>query len=151
MLLAAFTVFIAIEWFGYTKKFNSIAFYKFQMQHCILVSSVQFSHSAVSNSLRSRGLQHARLPCPSPVPGACSNSCPSVMPCNHLILCCPLLLLHSIFPSIRVFSNESVVHINWPKYCIRADQFCIFQNFLKTELYSIYSFVQGFFPLIIKF
>ena len=40
----------------------------------------------------------------------------SVMPSNHLILCCPLLLLTSIFPSIRVFSNESVLHIKWPKY-----------------------------------
>ena len=40
----------------------------------------------------------------------------SVMPSNHLILCCPLLLLPSIFPSIRVFSNESVFHIMWPKY-----------------------------------
>ena len=40
----------------------------------------------------------------------------SVMPSNHLILCCPLLLLPSIFPSIRVFSNESVLHIRWPKY-----------------------------------
>ena len=40
----------------------------------------------------------------------------SVMPFNHLILCCPLLLLSSIFPSIRVFSNESVLHIRWPKY-----------------------------------
>ena len=40
----------------------------------------------------------------------------SVMPYNHLILCCPLLLLPSIFPSIRVFSNESVLHIRWPKY-----------------------------------
>ena len=38
-----------------------------------------------------------------------------VMPSNHLILCCPLLLLHSIFPSIRVFSNESVLRIRWPK------------------------------------
>ena len=38
------------------------------------------------------------------------------MPSNHLILCCPLLLLCSIFPSIRVFSNESVPHIRWPKY-----------------------------------
>ena len=38
------------------------------------------------------------------------------MPSNHLILCCPLLLLPSIFPSIRVFSNESVPHIRWPKY-----------------------------------
>ena len=40
----------------------------------------------------------------------------SVMPSNHLILCHPLLLLPSIFPSIRVFSNESVLHIRWPKY-----------------------------------
>ena len=40
----------------------------------------------------------------------------SVMPSNHLILCCPLLLLPSILPSIRVFSNESVLHIRWPKY-----------------------------------
>ena len=40
----------------------------------------------------------------------------SVMPSNHLILCCPLLLLPSIFPSIRVFSNESALHIRWPNY-----------------------------------
>ena len=40
----------------------------------------------------------------------------SVMPSNHLILCCPLLLLPSIIPSIRVFSNESTLHIRWPKY-----------------------------------
>ena len=40
----------------------------------------------------------------------------SVMPSNHLILCPPLLLPHSIFPSIRIFSSESVLHIKWPKY-----------------------------------
>ena len=40
----------------------------------------------------------------------------SVMPSNHLIFCCPLLFLPSIFPSIRVFSNESVLRIRWPKY-----------------------------------
>ena len=40
----------------------------------------------------------------------------SVMPSNHLVLCCPLLLLPSIFPSIRAFSNESAFHIRWPKY-----------------------------------
>ena len=44
------------------------------------------------------------------------KSIESVMPSNHLILCCPLLLLPSIFPSIRVFSNESALHIRWPKY-----------------------------------
>ena len=40
----------------------------------------------------------------------------SVMPSNHLILCCPLLLSPSIFPSFKVSSNESVLHIRWPKY-----------------------------------
>ena len=44
------------------------------------------------------------------------TSIESVMPSNHLILCCPLLLPPSIFPSIMVFSNESVLHIRWPKY-----------------------------------
>ena len=44
------------------------------------------------------------------------TSIESVMPSSHLVLCCPLLLLPSIFPSIRVFSNESVLRIRWPKY-----------------------------------
>ena len=63
-------------------------------------------------------MQHARLPCPSPTPGAYSKlmSIESVVPSNRLILCRPLLLLSSVFPSIRVFSNESVLHIRWPKY-----------------------------------
>ena len=64
------------------------------------------------------GLQHAAsLPYPSPTPGVCSNSCLLNQWChpNHLILCLPLLL-PSIFPSIRVFSNESVLCIWWPKY-----------------------------------
>ena len=78
----------------------------------------QFSRSVVSEPLWAHGMQHARPSCPSPSPGACSNSCPlmMVMPSNHLILCHPLLLLPSIFPSIRVFSSESVLHIRWPKY-----------------------------------
>ena len=62
------------------------------------------------------GLQQVRPSCPSPTPWACSNSCPSVMLSNHLILCRPLLLLPSIFPRIRVFFNKSVLHIRWPKY-----------------------------------
>ena len=65
------------------------------------------------------GPQHARLPCPSPTPRACSNSCPLrwwCHPSNHLILCHLLLLLPSIFPSIRVFSNELVLCIRWPRY-----------------------------------
>ena len=78
----------------------------------------QFSRSVVSDSLRPHGLQHARLPCPSPkLPElAQTHSIESVMPSNHLILCHPLLLLPSIFPSIRVFSSESVLHIRWPEY-----------------------------------
>ena len=57
---------------------------------------------------------------PSPTPRVYSDSCllklKSVMPSNHFILCHPLLLQPSIFPSIRVFSNKSVLHIRWPKY-----------------------------------
>ena len=78
-----------------------------------------FSCSVMSDSLRPHGLQHARLPCPSPIPGACSSklmSIKSVMPSNHLILCRPFLLLPSIFPNIKVFSSESSLCIRWPKY-----------------------------------
>ena len=79
--------------------------------------SVQFSRSVLSDSV-------------TPWTEACQvslsfsnsrsllrlTSIESVMPFNHLILCCPLLLLPSLFPNIRVFSNESVLHIRWPKY-----------------------------------
>ena len=74
----------------------------------------QFSCSVISDSLQPHGLQHAKPPWPSPTPGVYSNSCP-LSPSNHLILCCPLLLPPSIFPSIRVFPNESVLCIRWPK------------------------------------
>ena len=80
------------------------------------IEVVQFSRSVMSDSLRPHRLQHVRLPCPSPSLRACSNSTESVMPSNHLILWRPLLLPPSIFPSIRVFSKESVLHIRWPKY-----------------------------------
>ena len=81
-------------------------------------SSVQFSRSVVSNSLWPHELQHASPPCPSPTPGVYPDlmSIESVVPSNRLILCHPLLLLPSIFPSIRVFSNESALCIRWPKY-----------------------------------
>ena len=72
----------------------------------------------MSNSFRPHGLQHSRLP----LSITNSQSLPRlmsielVMPSNHLIFCHPLLLPPSIFPRIRVFSNESVLHIRWTKY-----------------------------------
>ena len=79
--------------------------------------SVHFSCSVVSDSLQPNGLQHIRLPCPSPTSGACSNSCPWSQWYHttiYLILC--PLLLPSVFPSIRVFPSESVLCIRCPKY-----------------------------------
>ena len=76
-----------------------------------------FTPSVMSGSLQPHGLQHPRLPCPSRSPRVCLlklMSIESVMPSNHLILCHPLLL-PSVFLSIRVFSNESVLRIRWPK------------------------------------
>ena len=72
----------------------------------------------MSDSLRPHGLQHTRLPCPSPISQGLPKlmSIEFVMPSNYLILCLPLLLLSSIFPSIRVFSNESALCMRWPKY-----------------------------------
>ena len=77
---------------------------------------VQFSHSVVSNSLWPHGLQHAgSLSITSSQNLLKLMSIKLEMPSNHLILCCPLLL-PSIFPSIRVFSNKSALCIRWPKY-----------------------------------
>ena len=69
-------------------------------------------------TLQPHGLQHARLPCPSPSPRICSKSSPLSQWYYPTISSsvCPLLFLPSIFPSIRVFSNESVLCIRWPKY-----------------------------------
>ena len=82
-----------------------------------IIISVQFS--SVTQSCPTlcwpHERQHTRPPCPSTTLGAYPNSCPSSLS-NHLILCHSLLLLPSIFPSIRVFSNESALCIKWPKY-----------------------------------
>ena len=75
--------------------------------------SVQFSHSIVSDSLVPQGLLHTRLPVHHQLK---LMSIESVMPSNHLILWRSIFLPPSIFPSIRVFSNKSVLHIRWPKY-----------------------------------
>ena len=80
-----------------------------------MFSSVQSGHSVVSNSLQPHELQHARPPCPSPTAGVYPNPSPLSWWCHPTILCCPLLLMPSIFPSIRVFSNELALRIRWPK------------------------------------
>ena len=81
-------------------------------------SSVEFSHSVMSDSLWPHELQHARPPCPSPTPGVHPNPCPLSQWCHPTIsiLCRLLLLMSSLFPSIRVFSNESALCIRWPQY-----------------------------------
>ena len=84
-----------------------------------MLLSVQFIQSVMSNSLRPHERQTS-------LSITNSRSSPKlmpielVMPSNYLILCCPLLLLPSIFPSIRVFSKESVLNIRWPKYWVSA-------------------------------
>ena len=71
----------------------------------------------MSDSLRPQELQHARSPCPSSTPRVYSNSCPLSQWCHPAIPSChPILLQPSIFLSIKVFSNESVLCIRWPKY-----------------------------------
>jgi len=83
----------------------------------MLLMQLLFSRPVMSNSLQPHGLQHARLSCPSPSSGACSDSCPSSQWCHPtLVLCHPLLLLSLIFPGLRVFSNEPPLFIRRPKY-----------------------------------
>ena len=83
-------------------------------EHLSSLSLLLLSCSVVSDSLRPHELQHARLPVLHRLLELRLLSTESVMPSNHL--CGPLLLLPSIFPSIRGFSNESTLHIRWPKY-----------------------------------
>ena len=82
----------------------------------LLSYTVQFSRPLMSDSLQPHGPQHTRPPCPSPTPRFYPNSCPLSWWYHptQVILCHPLLP-PSVFPSIRAFSNESVLHIKWPK------------------------------------
>ena len=82
-------------------------------------NSAQFSRSVMSDYLQPHGLQHARPPLSITNSQSLLKlmSIELVMPSNHLILCRPLLLSPSILPRIRVFSSESVLLIQWPKYC----------------------------------
>ena len=87
------------------------------MQCYIFICTVQFSHSVVSDfcdpmNCRTPGLPVRHNSRSSPK----CKSIESVIPSSHLILCCLLLLLPPILPSIRVFSSESTLHMRWPKY-----------------------------------
>ena len=89
---------------------------KYTIQQPIQIS-VQLSYSVMSNSVIPWTAAHrASLSITNSLSLLKLMSIESVMPSNHLILCCPLLLQSSIFPSMRVFSNESALHIRCPKY-----------------------------------
>ena len=100
----------------------------------------------MSNSLRPHGQHHAKLPCPLPTPGACLNSCPlsydAIQPSHPLS---PLSLLPSIFPRIRVFSNESPLHIRWTKY--RSSSFSISSP--SSESSGLFSTRVNWFDLLV--
>ena len=87
----------------------------FNSFHKLQFSSVQFSHSVVSYSLQPHGLQHTRLPCSSPSPGACSNSCHSdaIQPSHSLLS--PSLPAFN-FSQHQGLSSESTLHIRWLKF-----------------------------------
>ena len=108
-----------------------------------MFSLLLFSCLVVSNSFHPHGLQQARLLCPSPSPRVCSMYIELVMPSNHLILCDPFLLLPSIFPSSRVFSNESALCIRWPKYWSFS-----FSISLSNEYSGLISFRIDWFDLL---
>ena len=112
----------------------------------LYTSSVQFSSSVMFDSLQPHEQQHARLSCPSPTPKLAKNqkmSIKSMMPSYHLILCHPLLLPPSIFPSIRVFSNVSALLIRWPKYWNFS-----FNISLSNEYSGLISFTVDWFDLL---
>ena len=107
-----------LEQYIYQINFNDTVYLKLGL-YLQSILHLQFSSVqslSMSNSLWPRELQYTRPSCPSPIPGVYPNSCPLSRWCHLTISCSPLLLLPSIFDSIRVFSNESVIRIRWPKY-----------------------------------
>ena len=76
------------------------------------------SHSVVSDPLQPHGPQHARLPCPSPTPRTCSNSCPLSWWCHPAVSSSvvPFSSCLQSSPAWRIFTNELALHIRWPKY-----------------------------------
>ena len=102
------------------------------------ISLAQFSHSIMSDSLWLHGLQHARPPCPSPASRAYLYSCPMSWSCHSTISSsCALLLLPSMFPSIRVFSNEWVLSIRWPRYWRFSFRVCPSSEYSGLILFKV--------------
>ena len=98
----------------------------------------------MSDSLGPQGLQHIRLLCSSPSPRVCSNSCQLSQWCylTTSSSAAPFSFLPSVFPRIRVFSNESVLHIRWSKY------WSFSLSISPSNEYSgLISYIQGWFPL----
>ena len=108
---------VSFEKFGsHTSFFIFIKSSRICISPKLMINLLLFSHSVTSNSLQPHELHHARLPCPSLSPGVCSTHRhwvrDAIQPSYPLF---SLLLLPSVFPSIRVFSNELTRHIGWPK------------------------------------
>ena len=90
---------------------------KTTMRYHLTPVTTLFSCSVMSDSLQPHGLQHTRIPYPSLSPAVCSTSCPLNQWCHPIISsCCLLLLLPSVFLSIRVFPSELALCIRWPNY-----------------------------------
>ena len=97
--------------------YSTLDQYSLTLSLCHYFCHFLFSCEVMSNSLRPYVLQHAQLPCSLLFPSLLRfMPIEPVMLPNHLILYRPLLLLPSTFPIIRVFSNESALHIRWPNY-----------------------------------
>ena len=96
-----------------------------------------FSRLVMSDSLQHHGLKNTRLPCPSLSPGVSSNLCPLSRWCHPIISssCHPLLLLPLIFPSIRMFSNESALHTVLHSGCINLHSY---QQYKRVSFSSHY-------------
>ena len=107
--------------------------------------SVQFSHSVMSDSLPPHGLQHSRLLCSWPTPGAYPNSCPSSQWCHPTIPSSVVPFSSSVFPSIMVFSNESALPIRWPNYWSLS-----FSISPSNEYSGLISFMMDWFDLAVQ-
>ena len=107
----------------------------FRQQNWYTSLFLLFSHSAMSDSLQLHGLQQDRLPGPSVSPRICSKSCPLSQWCHPTFSTCLLLLLPSIFSSIRVFSNELARHISGQSIGVPTSALDLPMN------------IQGWFPL----